>query len=192
MQPRHPARPGTWKRKGSALTRLVCFVAVALAALAFAFAPVRAGDSTATDDARAQMAPFARWIGGEWHMQGTIHTFEWGLDRRSVRFQTWFEVAGERTHVAEGVWFWHPGERSIRGYFTAVDSPADFVEATTLLTVDRMVSDLLAHTADGGRTQQRETWEFDGDDRCEWALFVRHDDHFEKAQGGVFERRRAP
>lgn len=168
-----------------------CAALAVLAVLALAGFPAAAADLTATDEARAALARFEPWIGGEWHMQGSIQRFEWGLDRRSVIATSWFEVAGERTPVAAGVWVWHPGERRIRGWFTASGTGADFLEYTTVLREDGMLSDIVSWAADGRRAAQRETWELDGEDRCQWSLFDERGGHFEKSTGGTWERRPA-
>lgn len=159
-----------------------------LAALLMAALPASAADTTADGEARAALAGFAPWIGGEWEMQGSIQTFEWGLDRRSVIGRSWWEVAGERTLVSEGVWFWHPGEKRVRGYFTALQMPVDFLEYTLLITDGRITCDVLGWTAQGEREEYRETWEMEGEHACAWAQFQRHGDHYEKTMSGTFRR----
>jgi hypothetical protein len=123
-------------------------------------------------------------------MQGSVQSLEWGLDRRSVISKSWWVVAGERTLVSEGVWFWHPGERKIRGYFTAVQMPVEFLEYTTLFQDGRMVSDVVTWSPTGERADYRETWEPDGANRYEWTVFENHEGHFEKSMGGTFARKR--
>ena len=88
------------------------------------------------------LAPFEQLIGGQWYLEGSYQEFEWGVGRRSVRSRSYFIIEGEPKLVSEGIWFWHPGERQIRGVVTAIDMPVVFFDYTTRFEGNRMVSDL--------------------------------------------------
>jgi hypothetical protein len=106
------------------------------------------------------LAPFERLVGGQWHLEGSYQEFEWGLGRRSVKSRGYFMVDGKPRLVSEGVWFWHPGEKQIKGVFTAIDMPVVFFDYTTPFEKDRMVNDLRAYGPRGNETAYVETWEF--------------------------------
>ncbi len=77
-----------------------------------------------TDPATEALAPFERLIGGAWYLDDGYQVFEWGVGRRAVISKSYTLANGQATLVSEGMWMWHPGEKAIKGYFTAVNMPS--------------------------------------------------------------------
>jgi len=139
--------------------------------------------------AAGPLAPFERLIGGQWHLDGSYHEFEWGLGRQSVRSRSYFIVEGEPKLVSEGIWFWHPGEKQIKGAFTAIDMPVVFFDYTVRFEGNKMVSDLVAFDAEGNKSAYVETWEFTDDTHYEWKLFSETPDGPREVMGGIYSKR---
>lgn len=151
------------------------------------------GLAAVAEDATAPGHPlegFERLIGGEWHGDGTYSTFEWGVGKRSVRSRQYFVVNGETRLVGEGAWFWHPGERAIRGVFTAVDMPVMLFDYTTIWAGDTMTSRLVSYDESGQPTRYIETWRFTDDDHYAWQLHDAATPTGDPIMGGTVERRR--
>lgn len=135
------------------------------------------------------LSHFDSLIGGEWHQKGGYQVFEWGVGKKSVRAENYFIVDGKPQKVSEGVWFWHPGEQQIKGYFTATNMPVEFFDYTTRFTEAGLESDLSAYDANGNTTQFLEKWEFIEQNRVEWTLFAVHSEGKTELMGGVMNRR---
>lgn len=146
-------------------------------------AQVGAQESTANP-----LAPFERLIGGKWHLDGSYHEFEWGLGRQSVTTRSYFIIEGEPKLVSEGTWFWHPGEKQIKGAFTAIDMPVVFFDYTVRFEGDKMVSDLVAFDAEGNETVYVETWEFTDATHYVWKLLSETPDGPQEVMGGTYAR----
>lgn len=127
------------------------------------------------------LAGFDKLIGGSWHLEGSYLELEWGVGRRSVKSRSYFVIDGEPRLVSEGLWFWHPGEQAIKGFFTAVDMPVVLFDFTTRFEDNRIVSDLSAYDARGNETSYVETWELVDEMHLLWRLV-------EDTPGGVVER----
>lgn len=137
------------------------------------------------------LAPFERLIGGEWHLGESFQEFEWGVGKRSVRSRAYFLEDGVPRLVSEGIWFWHPGERAIRGVFTAVNMPVVFFDYTTRFQGDQMISDLRSFDAAGNETVYVESFDLSQDDRYEWALKADGPEGLREVMGGTYTRRRS-
>lgn len=135
------------------------------------------------------LAPFERLIGGQWHLEGSYQEFEWGVGKRSVKARGYFVVDGNPRLVSEGYWFWHPGQRQIKGFFTAIDMPVTFFDHTTRFEQNRMVSDLRAYTPGGGETVFVETWEFTDESHFEWRLTSDMADGSQPQMSGTYTRK---
>ena len=145
-----------------------------------------AGDRPAAGD---PLAPFEQLIGGQWHLEGSYQEFEWGVGKRSVKARSYFVVDGNPRLVAEGMWFWHPGEQQIRGFFTAIDMPVAFFDHTTRFEGNKMVSDLRAYAPDGKETVFVETWEFTEESHYEWRLTSQMPDGSQQEMSGTYTRK---
>ena len=135
------------------------------------------------------LAPFERLMGGQWHLDGSFQEFEWGVGKRSAKARSYFIVDGKPRLVAEGVWFWHPGEKQIKGTVTAIDMPVVFFDYTTRFEGDRMVSELRSYGPKGNRTDYVETWDFTDEARFIWKLLRKTPDGLKEEMGGIYTRR---
>ena len=111
----------------SASTRLLAIALLSALAATFAIAdepPAAAPE--AAEAAPEPLAPFARLIGGEWHIGPLRHVYEWGIGQKTVVARTYDE---QGQLASEARWFYHPGERVIRGY--SVDAGGSLFEMTT-------------------------------------------------------------
>ena len=136
------------------------------------------------------MSSFSWLIGGKWEMKdGTYHTFEWGLGKRSVKAKTYFKVEDEYVLVSEGLWFWHPGEKLIKGYFTAKNMPFVFMEFTTKFEDRKMINKLKAIAKDGKVSHYSSTWSPIGKDGYSWKLFTGEEGSLKEVMKGDFKRK---
>jgi hypothetical protein len=134
------------------------------------------------------LSSFERLIGGEWHLQGNYQTFAWGVGKLSVKSESYFIVGGEPHKVSEGVWFWHPMEKKIKGYFTAINMPVELFDYTAFFEGNTMISELKSYSSDGKEDKYLETWEFTDDNSFEWSLFSKSIDGEKKVMGGKYTR----
>ena len=144
------------------------------------------GPAAPSDD---HLAPFERFIGGQWHLDESYQELSWGVGRRSVRARSYFVVDGEPKLVGEGSWFWHPGEERIKGVFTAVDMPVVLFVYTTRFEEGKMVSDLRAYDADGNESVFVEIWELDAEGNRVWKLLQETPDGLREVMGGTYVRK---
>lgn len=133
------------------------------------------------------LSPFERLIGGQWHLENTYQEFEWGSGKQSVRGRSYQVKDGEASLVSEGLWFYHPGEGEIKGYFVGSGMGVDLIDYTTEINEERMVNDLTSYGTYGGAYE--EVWEFTGDDEYVWTLYQKTDDGRKKMMGGTFVRK---
>lgn len=132
---------------------------------------------------------FAQLIGGEWHLEGSYQVYEWGVGKKSVKASGFFIVDGKPKLVSEGFWFWHPGERKIKGYFTAIDMPVVFYDYTTRFEERRMISELKAYSPGGREMSYTEIYEFIDEKNYQWSLLKDTGEGLKEVMGGVFERK---
>ena len=135
------------------------------------------------------LSSFERLMGGQWHLDGSYQEFEWGLDKLSVKSRAYFTIGEEAQLVAEGVWYWHPKEKTIKGVFTAVEMPAVLFDYTTRFEDETMVNDLLTYDENGAETQYVETWEFSDETHFAWTLFMKTPEGLQEVMAGTYERR---
>jgi hypothetical protein len=132
------------------------------------------------------LSGFEPLIGGEWYQDGGYQTFEWGVGKKSVITEIYFIMDGEAQKVSEGVWFWHPGEQQIKGYFTAINMPVEFFDYTTRFTEEGLESDLSAYDSSGDRTRYTEAWIIEDEDQISWILYsLDGDEKTQVMQGGL-------
>ena len=116
------------------------------------------------------LSRFERVIGGKWHFEGGYQTMEWGVGRLSVRARSYFIVDDKPQLVSEGIWFYHPGTRQVRGYFTAVEMPVQLFDYVMSFDDDQIVGELTSYTANGEQQNYREVWDFADDNHYRWRL----------------------
>jgi len=133
--------------------------------------------------------PFERLIGGQWHLEGGYQAFEWGVGRRSVKAQSYIIVEGKSQLVSEGIWFWHPGEKQIKGVFTAIDMPVVFFDYTTRFEKNKMVNDLSSYGENGIETLYVETWDFTDDKHYMWRLMTKTPMGLQDVMSGTYSKK---
>jgi len=138
---------------------------------------------------RNPLEPFARLVGGEWHLEESYQVFEWGIGKLSVKARSYFMVDEKPKLVSEGLWLWHPGLEKIVGFATAVDMPVIFFDYTTRFEADKAVSDLQAYTLGGEVSDYLETWEFTDDNQYVWTLEAKTSEGLTKVMAGTFVRK---
>lgn len=143
--------------------------------------------TVAQEGAAAALAPFEQLIGGKWHLDNGYQVFEWGVGKRSVTGKSYFNIDGKDVQVSQGSWFWHPGERKIKGYFTAINMPVEFFDYSTQFENGNMVNEFVAYGEMGG--DYHETWEFTDDSHFKWTLLSKSDSGLVEVMSGVYERR---
>ena len=114
--------------------------------------------NTAAQPDENPLAPFAGFIGGRWYLEDSYMELEWGVGQRSVNARNYFIVNSEPKLVSQGFWYWHPGERQIRGIFTAIDMPVVLFLYAARFEGDTMIGDLRAYGPDG---KEKETLRLD-------------------------------
>jgi hypothetical protein len=132
------------------------------------------------------LAGFEQLVGGAWHLDGSYQVFEWGLERRIVRATSYVVTGSDTSQVAEGMWFWHPGDRTVRGIVTAINMPVEFFDYTTRFEGKALIHDLTSYGNMGDTYVER--WELTDEDHDEWTLFRMDDGELERLMGGTFER----
>ncbi|WP_445385808.1 hypothetical protein ACT6NV_03105 [Robiginitalea sp. IMCC44478] len=140
-------------------------------------------------DSASPLSDFSVLIGGEWYLDNSYQTFEWGVGKLSVISKSYFLVDGQAKLVAEGAWIWHPGLKVIKGYFTAVDMPYSFFEYTTAFEGKNMMNALTTYTPDGVSETYQENWEFLNDSSFNWSLFAKTEEGLSKIMGGEYLRK---
>jgi hypothetical protein len=157
--------------------------------LLLAAASGRAAEQTGQDTTGNPLEPFSRLVGGKWQLADTYQTFHWGVGRLSVRSLGFALVDGEPKLVSEGLWFWHPEMKKIKGYFTAIEMPVAFFDYSTRFEGNRMVNELRAFSTAGSVDLYVETWEFTGTDSYQWTLSQPAADSLTKIMGGTYSRK---
>ncbi len=116
------------------------------------------------------LSGFSRLIGGRWEFEGGYHVFEWSVEKRLVKSSSYFIEDGRPTLVSEGFWFWHPGEKKLKGYAVAVKMPVVFFDYTTKFENERIISELRSYSGDGKEEEYIETFQFLDEDSYLWTL----------------------
>lgn len=137
------------------------------------------------DTNKSPLSGFDPYIGGEWQLGETYQVFEWGVGKKSVKSKSYFVMDGKPTLASEGYWFWHPGEETIIGYFTAVNMPASLFEYTTDFEDNRMISTLITYDDKGSVTKYKEIMDFKSEKNYEWSLYQDN----AKIMNGTFSRK---
>jgi len=134
------------------------------------------------------LAAFAPFIGGEWQMDGTCQTLEWGVGQKSVIARNYFPSEEGMQLVSEGFWYWHPSEKQIRGTFTAIHMPVELFDYVTRFEQNKMISNLRSYTPQGAEEIYIEEWELTGSDSYQWRLLAPTPEGPQQAMGGIYTR----
>ncbi len=135
------------------------------------------------------LAPFEKFIGGKWEMQGSVQVLEWGVGKLSVVAKSYFVVEGKEKLVSQGAWFWHPGRKEIVGYFTAIEMPFVMIEYATRFEGDKMINELTSYSADGAAQNFQEVWGLTSKNKYVWTLYSKTGDGLQKYMSGEFVRK---
>lgn len=135
-------------------------------------------------DRQNPMLGFSRLVGGAWEIGPLRHVFEWGIARSSVISRS-YDAEGKL--AAEARWFWHPGQKAIKGY--SVDATgAFFAEMTTSFEGSLMINELTTFAADGSKSDYTGKWEFTTEDSYDWTLYNRTDEGLAEAMSLTAKR----
>lgn len=147
-----------------------------------------AEETPAGEEPANPLEQFERLIGSRWQLDNSYQVFEWGVGKLSVVSRAYVQTeAGDRL-VSQGAWFYHPGEDTIRGYFTAEDMGVRLFEYDTSFEGDEMVSKLVTWDNEGNRAVWEERWRFTDDNHYIWELFEITNGHRKNTMRGVFVR----
>ena len=162
---------------------------VALALLALC----GAGTALAEDETPALAGPgplgfLQRLVGCAWYLGDSWQTFHWGVGERSLIGRAYSPGRdGEPLLVSDGLWFWHPGEQRVKGYFFAVpEMPVHFFDYTTRFEGDTMVNRLHSFGEMGGNYEEH--WEFTGPDSYRWTLYATGGEGRRQIMDGTYRR----
>ena len=128
---------------------------------------------------------FGRLVVGEWEAEDSRHVLQWGVGQRTVRSRSYAKSDEEWILVGEGMWFWDPGRKTIRGVAVAVGMPVELFEYSSEVRGGEILHDLVAHGAAAGEYVER--WTF-GEDEYRWSLEVEKDGKPETIMGGAYRR----
>jgi len=162
---------------------LTCSVFIAVSSLEICIAQ---DSSSASAD---PLAPFARLIGGKWYLGETSQVFEWGVGKKIIISSSYFVSDKGEKLVSQGNWFWHPGEKQLKGYFVAIDMPVAFFDYTTRFEGNKMINALKSYTPKGKLETYSEIFEFTSDNEYQWTLYSETPTGAKKVMEGKFIRK---
>ena len=128
--------------------------------------------SPARDDSENHPLQGFEWlVEGKWTDGKTVQELKWGINKQSVNARSFWVSEGKLKLVSEGVWFWHSGEKKIKGYFFAIDMPFSFVESEVEFDGTTLVHRMETYSGDEKPSQYIETFEQVSKDEYAWKLF---------------------
>lgn len=131
------------------------------------------------------LKPFEQFI-GEWKLDNAVQVFEWGVGKTSVMGKSYrLDSDKSRTLISEGMWFWHPGEQKVKGFFMAINMPVVFFDYTTRFQDRKMVSELSSFDKTGNKSSYTEWMELQSDSTYKWTLMQKGN----VVMNGVFTRK---
>ncbi len=133
---------------------------------------------------------FEKIVGGVWQLGAAEQEFTWGVGKKAVDSRSYMVVDGKRKLVAEGMWYWHDGEKKIKGIFVAIDMPASVFEYETEFQDHVMHNTLATYDVKGNKSIHTETWTFIDANSYDWALYQEQDGQQVKQMGGQFTRKK--
>lgn len=146
--------------------------------------PAAAPSAEVDPDRENPMLGFSRLVGGSWKIGPFRHVFEWGIAQSSVISRT-YNAEGQLS--AEARWFWHPGEKAIKGY--SVDSTgAFFAEMTTSFDESLLINELTTFATDGSTSDYTGKWNFTSADSYDWTLYNHTDNGLVEAMSMTAQR----
>lgn len=156
-----------------------------LMALTVTSSIVLAQDSVEKSNPLTNFAP----IIGSWTFGETIQKFTWGPGEKSVNVSQQAVKDNDTSIVTTGLFFYHPGDNSVKGYFSAVNMGIDLFEYTSVtFSGDTIFADLTTYGDYGG--EFKETWVATDADHWTWTLYQVGASAATQLMTGVFERAR--
>ena len=138
--------------------------------------------------AQSPLKGFEPFIGGEWYLENSFQTLEWGVGKKSVIAKNYFLINDRQTLVSEGMWLWHPERRKIIGYFTAINMPVSFFEYETDFVDGVMKSKIKAYDLQGNLTVYQESWTIVKENEFEWMLYEQVGSEWVQSMNGLYIR----
>lgn len=132
---------------------------------------------------------FSWLIGGKWYFEDTWQTFNWGLAKMSVRLESFTLINGEAHLLAEGWWYWHPGEQNVKGFFTAIDQDVTFFDCRTEFEGDKIISHIQSFTENSKKQNYVEFIEPAGKNKYIWKFLEKSEVRLKENLRCVFIRR---
>ena len=118
------------------------------------------------------LQPFEYLIGGEWTTQTTVQIFEWGVGNKSVYSRLYVKNGSDTTLSGEITWFWHPGEKQIKGYGHLVSNQLSFFDYTSTFThPTRMDNIVLGYNNTPVSVPIFESIEFIDENTYRWTMY---------------------
>ena len=142
-----------------------------------------------TENTANPLQPFEFLIGGEWKTTTTTQTFSWGFNKQSVVSELYFTDGDSVRLTGKITWFWHPGEKTIKGYGHSVEMAMNFFDYSTAFESPTVMFNTFygyGGTADG--IPQYEKLEFIGENEYKWTYFNKVLDELKPAYGLTFKR----
>jgi len=150
---------------------------IVAAVLLFAFPVISIAQSEANP-----LKSFDWLIGSKWAAtDGNYHVFERGIGGKSVVAKSYAMVGDEAKLVSEGVWFYHPGAKGIRGYVLAENMPFVLMEYETRFENGKMINKLKTFDKGGKASYYHSEWTpNEKQDGYSWTLFSGEGDKLKK------------
>lgn len=118
------------------------------------------------------LQPFEFLVGGVWASATTIQTFEWGIGQQLVHSKLYFVENDSAKFSGEITWFWHPGEKKIRGYGNLPGGQITFFDYTTTFETPRkMMNTFYGYGGSFNGVLQYEILEFLNDREYLWTYY---------------------
>lgn len=137
------------------------------------------------------LQPFEFLIGGTWTTPSTRQTFEWGLNHQAVYSELFFVQGDSLVKSGEMTWFWHPGEKKIKGFAHSINMAMSFFEyETEFESPTEMRNTFYAWGGNYDGIPQYERLLFIGEDEYKWTSFERKGDNLEPGISITFKRER--
>lgn len=102
-------------------------------------------DVRAQKDLENPLLQFSPLIGGEWDINDSFQTFEWGIGKKSVRSRKFIASPGGGYTSFETVWVWHPQRQLIIGSEITSDASIDFIEHEAYFKGDTLISNISSY-----------------------------------------------
>jgi hypothetical protein len=136
------------------------------------------------------LQPFEFLIGGEWSTNTTAQTFEWGVGKKLVHSKLYYITNNDTSLAGEITWFWHPGQKQIKGYGHLLNDQVSFFDYTTEFSDSRrMNNSITGYNSQSMSIPIIESIEFLENDSYRWTMYERVLDELRPGGSIVFNRK---